>query len=86
VITLYTRAGCHLCDDAEAALERVRARVPFDLEVVDVDGDPRLAELYGWEVPVILVDGKKFAKYRLDEVALERRLRAPRPGGAGERA
>jgi glutaredoxin len=77
VITLYTRVGCHLCEDAKAALERVRARVPFELEVIDVDTDSLLVERYGWEVPVVLVDGHKVAKFRVDEQALERRLKAP---------
>jgi hypothetical protein len=65
-----------LCDDAKEALDRVKARVPFELTVIDVDSDPKLVELYGWEVPVVLVDGKKVAKYRVDEEALIRRLRS----------
>jgi glutaredoxin len=73
-IILYTRVGCHLCDDAKAALERVRARAPFELEVVDVDTRAELAERYGPEVPVVLVDGAKVAKFRVDESALLRRL------------
>jgi hypothetical protein len=67
-----------LCDDAKAALDRVRARQPFELEIVDVDSAAELQSLYGLEVPVVLVDGKKWAKFRVDEAALERRLR----GGA----
>ncbi|HZS35182.1 MAG TPA: glutaredoxin family protein [Polyangia bacterium] len=77
-LTLYTRVHCHLCDDAKAALERVRARAGFELDVIDVDTDAELQALYGLEVPVVLVDGKKWAKFRVDESALERRLR----GGA----
>jgi glutaredoxin len=74
-LTLYTRVHCHLCDDAKAALDRVRARAPFELTIVDVDTDAALQALYGLEVPVVLVDGKKWAKFRVDEAALERRLR-----------
>jgi glutaredoxin len=76
-LTLYTRVNCHLCDEAKAALERVRALEPFDLEVLDVDADPDLKRQYDWEVPVILVDGEKWAKYRFEEAALLKRLRAP---------
>ena len=75
-LTLYTREGCHLCDVAHEALLRVRARTPFELSIVDVDSDAKLVELYGLEVPVVLVDGKKVAKYRVDEDALVRRLSA----------
>lgn len=73
-LELLTRVGCHLCDDAKAALERVRARAPFRLEVIDVDADPALACEYGEEVPVVRMEGKKVAKFRVDEEALLRRL------------
>ncbi len=75
-IQLYTRVNCHLCDVAKEALERVRAAEPFELEVLDVDRDPKAVELYGMEVPVVLVDGKKAAKFRVDEAALLKRLRS----------
>lgn len=74
-LTLYTRHDCHLCEEAHAVLERLRAAgVDFHLEVVDVDRDSLLCERYGLEVPVLLVDGRKFAKVRLDERRLRRRL------------
>ena len=73
-VELFTRAGCHLCDDAKAVLERVRAEVPFELALVDVDGDPVLADRYGLEVPVVVVEGRKHAKYTVDEAAFRRRM------------
>ena len=81
-LVLYTRAGCHLCDDAKEVLLRVRADAPFELAEIDVDGDPALAARYGEEVPVIVVDGHKHAKYFLDEAAFRRRLAAPSPSPA----
>jgi hypothetical protein len=65
---------CHLCDDVKVVLDRVRERVPFELEVFDIDADAELKQLYDWEVPVVMLDGKKWAKYRVDEQALLRRL------------
>jgi glutaredoxin len=73
-VTLYTRVRCHLCEVAREVVERVRAEQPFALEVVDVDQDPALAARYGREVPVVLVDGRKAFKYRVDPVALRDRL------------
>jgi glutaredoxin len=75
-ITLFTREGCHLCDDAHAALERVRARLPFELAIVDVDreADPEKRKLYDWEVPVVELEGRKVMKYHVDEQRLERLL------------
>ena len=75
-VTLFTRAGCHLCDVMHAELERIRAGVPFALDIVDLDreapADKRAA--YDQEVPVIELDGRKVMKFRLDEARLLRLL------------
>lgn len=73
-VTLYTRSGCHLCDVAKDVVHAVRLDRPFDLDVVDVDTDPGLTAKYGSEVPVILVNGRKAFKYRVDPAALCDRL------------
>ncbi|MEW6777382.1 MAG: redoxin domain-containing protein [Bdellovibrionota bacterium] len=73
-VTLYTRRNCHLCEEAKAVLEKVRAEIPFELEAVDVDSNPVLTRQYGEEVPVILLDGKKRFKYRVEEDRLRRLL------------
>jgi glutaredoxin len=83
-VQFYTREGCHLCEEALAVVERVRTDVAFHLEVIDVDSDPALAERYGLEVPVVLVDGRKHAKYHVDEAALRRRLGSGAGADAGE--
>jgi hypothetical protein len=57
-------------------VERVRTREPFELEIIDIDTDPKWVALYGEEVPVVLVDGRKHAKYHIDEEAFVRRLRS----------
>lgn len=73
-VTLYTRVGCHLCDDAKEVLDAVREELPFDLDVTDIDTDPSLVALYTNEVPVVLVDGRKAFKYRVDPIELRGRL------------
>jgi glutaredoxin len=78
-LTLYTKPDCTLCDEARAALERVRTRMPFELEVRDISADPDLAERYGERIPVVLVDGEEAAEFVVDERELESRLGA----GAG---
>jgi hypothetical protein len=75
-LTLYTRVGCHLCDVMKERLDVIGGTHPFALEVVDIDGDAGLRARYDTEVPVLLVDGHKVAKYRLDEDMLLRRLEA----------
>ena len=76
LITLYTRAGCHLCEEAEQVLESARRRVGFALEVIDIDGDPALLARYNEEVPVIALDGRKIFKYRVSEDEFLKKLAA----------
>jgi hypothetical protein len=59
-------------------IEKYAGRYAFTLEVVDIDRDEALRAEYNWDVPVLLVDGEKIAKYRLDEAMLVRRLEAQR--------
>lgn len=71
-VTLYSRPGCHLCDDARAALERVRARAPFALEEQDIEADDALHARYLERIPVIALDGEELFDYFVDEEALAR--------------
>ncbi len=64
-VTLYTRAGCCLCDDAKKVLQAARGRAGFDYEEIDIDGDAELRRLYNDEVPVITIDGRKAFKYQV---------------------
>jgi Glutaredoxin-like domain (DUF836) len=75
-LTLYSRPGCHLCDDMKAVVERVaRTSTPVPtIEIIDISSDPELEALYGLEIPVLLVNGKKAAKYRVTEDGLRRML------------
>ena len=73
-LTLYSKPGCHLCDEMKAVIDSVAARVPLALEVIDISADADLTARYGLEIPVLLVDGKKAAKYRVTADELLRRL------------
>jgi hypothetical protein len=77
-LVLYSRVGCHLCDVMKEQIERYAPRYEFSLDVVDIDQDPKLRAEYNWDVPVLLVDGEKIAKYKLDEAMLLRRLEGKR--------
>ena len=74
-VVLYTRVKCHLCEVMKQQLDDIRAQNPFDLQVFDIDKDPQLRALYHEEVPVLVVEGEKIAKYRLDPDMLLRRLK-----------
>lgn len=76
-LTVYSKPGCHLCDEMKRVIDAVAARVPLTVEIVDISTDPTLTERYGIEIPVLLIDGKKAAKYRVSEKELEDRLSRP---------
>lgn len=78
-VTLYTRDGCHLCEVALTVLDGVRAEHPFTLEIVDIETDPALKALYALEIPVVLVNGRKTFKYRVDRAVLVDRLTRGEP-------
>lgn len=71
-ITLYSRAGCHLCEIARGVIEQVCAELGEDYVEIDIDGDPGLLDRYDEEIPVTLVDGRQHDFWRVDE----NRLRA----------
>jgi hypothetical protein len=77
-LILYSRVGCHLCDVMKEQIDKYAGRYAFTLDVVDIDKDEKLRAEYDWDVPVLLVDGEKIAKYRLDEAMLVRRLEGQR--------
>jgi glutaredoxin len=74
-VTLYGRPGCHLCDDARAALQRVRAAHPFRLEEVDIESDDTLFKRYLERIPVVALDGEELFELFVDERALANRLK-----------
>jgi redox-sensing transcriptional repressor len=74
VVVLYGRPGCHLCDDARTILERVRAELPFELEVRDIERDERLLRAYLERIPVVTLDGAELFDYVVDEAVLRDRL------------
>jgi len=86
-ITIYSRPGCHLCDVMKELVVRVVRERPElgALEEIDISNDADLEARYGLEVPVLVVDGRKAAKYRVTEEELRRMLagRAESPSRAG---
>jgi glutaredoxin len=75
-VTLYHAAGCHLCESAKRVLARVRAEVPFDLEEVDIGGEPELERRYRERIPVVAVDGEEAFTFFVHPDGLRRRLGA----------
>lgn len=76
-VMLFGRPGCHLCDDARAALERVRAAAgpgAFALEEVDIESDEALLRRYLERIPVVALDGEELYDFFVDEADLAARV------------
>ena len=57
-LILYTRPGCHLCEEMKEKLSRALQRVAFEVQEIDVDQDPELRKRYGESIPVLAVNCK----------------------------
>jgi glutaredoxin len=66
-VTLITRAGCHLCADAEVLLRQLSGELGFAYEELDVDAEPERQAEYFDRVPVILIDGREHGYWRVEE-------------------
>jgi glutaredoxin len=77
-VTLYTRPGCHLCDEAKSVLTPLLQEFGAVLREVNIDADPVLKKRYGWDIPVIFIGQKKAAKHRVDVKQFRRQLQDAR--------
>jgi hypothetical protein len=81
VVALYTRPGCHLCDEARDVIEAVReSDGPFELREIDIESDPELHSRYLERIPVVEVDGEQVAELHLDPLILREALAERRTG------
>jgi glutaredoxin len=69
-VVLYSRPGCHLCDEARAVIEAVRAEIGFDLEEIDIESDDTLIRDYGLRIPVVAIDGEDLFEISVQAAAL----------------
>jgi glutaredoxin len=67
-VTVYSRLGCHLCDDAKNVLDSMRKELNFEIVVINIDEDAELIKLYSDQVPVIHIDGIHHDFYKVDPV------------------
>jgi glutaredoxin len=74
-IDIYSRPGCHLCDEAKDIIDRVRKRHAFAVRVINIEENPALESAYGTEIPVVFINGSKAFKYHVDERELEKKVK-----------
>ncbi len=73
-VTLYTRPGCHLCEEAKAAIAPLLREFGAILHEVNINDAPELNERYGWDIPVIFIGQRRAAKHRVDLAQFRRQL------------
>jgi glutaredoxin len=74
-LTLYSKPGCHLCDEVRAALDELQADHGFAIEEIDITRDSALFEQYRYDIPVLWRDGREVARGRITDRELLRIVR-----------
>jgi glutaredoxin len=74
-VVLYTRPGCHLCEEAKQEMRAADCADQYALEEVNIESDPEIYERYRDEIPVITINGIKAFKYHLTAAEFKRKLR-----------
>ena len=74
-VTLYSRPGCHLCEEAKAAIAPLLREFGAVLREVNIDEDAILKERYGWDIPVVFIGAHKAAKHRVEIAQFRRQLK-----------
>ena len=77
-VVVYHAQGCHLCERARGTLAALRQEHEFELEEIDIGGDPELEARYREWLPVVEIDGERAFVYHLDPAAFLRRVGAQR--------
>lgn len=65
-VIVYSRPGCHLCDEAKAVIENAGCSESFTLEEINIESDEELLRKYKYDIPVVLINGRESFKHRVD--------------------
>jgi glutaredoxin len=82
-VTLYTRPGCHLCEEAKSQIAPLLKKSGASLREVNIESDPVLRARYDHDVPVVFLGARKVAKHRVDVEQFQRQLEQARTAAEG---
>ena len=74
-VEIYSRPGCHLCDQAREVIEEFRGIYSMTFRSINVETDPDLEGRYGMDIPVVFINGEEAFRHRVDRSELERKLK-----------
>ncbi|HLV99725.1 MAG TPA: glutaredoxin family protein [Ktedonobacterales bacterium] len=77
-VVFYTKAGCHLCDDARDLLEDLAADIPYELTEIDIRSDLGIFEQYRYRIPVIIINDQTTVEGRIDQSDLLKAFKSQR--------
>lgn len=75
-LVLYSKPGCHLCDEMKPIVAHVARQFGVDVTEIDISTDADLIKEYGEQIPVLTLDGRRIAKYRITEEQLRSSLKS----------
>lgn len=73
-VIIYSKPGCHLCEEAKGRIRAAGCSDWFELEEVNIESDPEMMRLYGTEIPVIIINGKEAFRHRLTSAEFRKAL------------
>ena len=77
-VVIYSRPGCHLCDEAKAAILSAGCSDRFTLEEINIESDEELLRKYKYDIPVIVIDGREAFIHRVDPRQFVTRIKTDR--------
>lgn len=82
-VMLYSRPGCHLCDEAKQAIESAQCMDEYTLEEIDIESDVELLRRYRFDIPVVTINGQEAFRHTVTADEFRRRLTQAREDGGG---
>jgi len=76
-VVIYSRPGCHLCEEAKAVIQNAGCSDRFTLEEIDIESDDELLRKYKYDIPVVSIDGIEAFRHRLDATSFRRKILQP---------
>ena len=73
-VIIYSRPGCHLCDEAKTAIQNAGCGERFTLEEINIESDDELLRKFKYDIPVVTIDGVEAFRHRVDTAAFRRKL------------
>ncbi len=73
-VIVYSRPGCHLCDEAKTVIENSNCAEHYMLEEVNIESDDELLKKYKYDIPVVTIDGEEVFKHRVDPREFKKRV------------